>query len=151
MKEWLLTHETVLWCMVAMSVGTVVLTLFLLPVFLARIPADYFVRKTPPPDSWRGRHPVVRWTLRALKNALGTALFLVGIPLVPLPGPGFVTMLAGLALVDFPLKRRLELRVLRVGGVLEAVNWLRSRAGRPPLIVDRAPGKEARDPAQPPA
>lgn len=152
MAEWFDKHETVLWCMVGISIGTIVLTILLLPLLVARMPADYFVRKEPPEGSWRGRHPVIRWTLRGLKNLIGTALVLVGIPLVPLPGPGFVTMLAGFALVDFPGKRQLELRVVRVAGVLEAVNWLRSRAGRPPLIVDGVgpgEGKGARDPAQP--
>jgi hypothetical protein len=133
MQEWLKDH---VWWMFGISAGTIVLTVLFLPYVVARMPADYFVRKGPPPDSWRGRHPVIRWTLRITRNAIGTALILVGIPLVPLPGPGFVTILAGFALVDFPGKRRLELRVLRVGGVLESVNWLRSRKGRPPLIVD---------------
>jgi hypothetical protein len=136
MREWLEQHQAVLWGLLGLSMGTILLTVLLLPLLLARMPADYFVRKAPPPESWRARHPAVRWALRVLKNAVGTALILVGIPLVPLPGPGFVTMLAGFALVDFPGKRRLELRVVRVAGVLSGVNWLRARAGRPPLIVD---------------
>jgi hypothetical protein len=79
---------------------------------------------------------VLRATLRAGKNAVGILLVLIGIPLVPLPGQGLLTILAGLALVDFPGKRRLELRVVRQPGVLRAVNWLRSRAHRPPLVVE---------------
>jgi Putative transmembrane protein (PGPGW) len=148
MEEWFKEHQTVLWGMVGLSIATIALTVFLLPLLVARMPADHFARKGPPRESWRGRHPAVRWSLRVLKNALGAALFLVGIPLVPLPGPGFVTMLAGLALLEFPGKRQLELRVLRVGGVHEGVNWLRARAGRPPLILP-PPGHAARDPAQP--
>lgn len=148
MEDWLKEHQTVLWCMLGLSIGTIVLTILLLPLLVARMPADYFVRKELPPGSWRGRHPLIRWTLRATRNALGVALVLVGIPLVPLPGPGFVTILAGLALVDFPGKRQLELRVLRVGGVSEGVNWLRARAGSPPLIVP-PPGAGTRGPARP--
>jgi hypothetical protein len=151
MTEWLEAHETVLWCMFGLSIGTIVLTLLLMPLLVARMPADYFVRKDPPPESWRGRHPTLRWTFKSLKSIVGGALVLVGIPLVPLPGPGFVTILAGLALVDFPGKRRLELKVLRVGGVLEAVNWLRARAGKPPLLVDEPVRKPARDSSQPAA
>jgi hypothetical protein len=114
------------------------------------MPADYFVRKTPPPESWRGRHPVLRAVLRIGKNALGVLLVAIGVPLVPLPGQGFLTILAGLALLDFPGKRRIELRVVRIGGVLRAVNWLRRRAHRPPLLVDgEGPGEGTRDPAQP--
>jgi hypothetical protein len=150
MEEWLKEHGIVLWSLFGLSAATIVLTILLLPALLARMPADHFVRRRPPPDSWRGRHPAIRWTLRILKNALGAALVLVGVPLVPAPGPGIVTILAGLALLEFPGKRRLELRVVRVPGVLRHINWLRSRAGKPPLVVDGVgPGEGARDPAQP--
>jgi SHS2 domain-containing protein len=133
---WLKDHETLLWAMVAFSVISLVAAVILLPTLLARIPADYFVRKAPPPGSWRGRHPLLRALLRAGKNVLGVLLVAIGIPLVPLPGQGFLTILAGLALLDFPGKRRLELRVIRVPGILSAANWLRERAGRPPLETE---------------
>ncbi len=136
MIEWLKEHGTLLWWMFGVSVGTLVLAVLLLPVLLARMPEDYFVRTAPPPESWRVRHPLLRLVLRVLRNVLGLALVLVGIPLVPLPGQGIVTILAGLALLEFPGKRRLELRVVRVPGVLRAVNWLRGRAGRPPLRLE---------------
>jgi len=151
MAEWLSEHEIVLWGLFGLSAATIVLTILLLPLLVARMPRDHFLRKRPPRDSWRGRHPVIRWSLRILRNALGAALVLVGIPLVPAPGPGIVTILAGLALVEFPGKRRLELRVVRIPGVLDSINWLRRRAGKPPLMVDGVgPGEGTRDPAQPP-
>jgi len=151
MPAWLTDHEELLLWLFGLSVVTLVAAVLVLPVLLARMPEDYFVRKRPPPESWRGRHPAVRLALRFAKNALGVALVLVGIPLVPLPGQGIVTILAGLALVDFPGKRRLELRIIRIPGVLRAVNWMRRRAHRPPLRVDGVgPGEGARDPAQPP-
>jgi hypothetical protein len=131
--------------MSGLSLGTLVLAVLLMPVMVARMPADYFVRKEPPPGSWRDRHPAIRWSLRIAKSVLGALLVLVGIPLVPLPGQGFVTILAGLALLEFPGKRRLELAAVRVPGVLTAVNWMRSRARKPPLLVpdrmeERRPG-----------
>jgi hypothetical protein len=148
MEQWLLDHEALLWWLFGLSLLTLLAAVLLLPLLVARMPADYFVRETPPEDSWRGRHPAVRLAVRAARNVLGVALVLVGIPLVPLPGQGLVTIFAGLALLDFPGKRRLELRVVRMPGVLRAVNWLRGRAGRPPLEVE-GPGKGARDPARP--
>jgi len=146
MQEWIQEHEALLLWMSGISLLTLVAAVLVLPVLLARMPADYFLRKTPPPESWRGRHPVVRFTLRAAKNTLGALLVLVGIPLIPLPGQGLVTILAGLALLEFPGKRRFELRVVRIPGVLRAVNWLRRRAKKPPLLVDGAPGQGTRDP-----
>jgi len=150
MMEWLEKHEGLLLGMAVASAATLVLAVLLLPVLLARMPADYFVRGTPPPGSWRGRHPLLRAVLRAGKNALGLVLVLVGIPLIPLPGQGLLTILAGLALLEFPGKRRLELRLIRLPGVFRAVNWLRGRACRPPLRLDGVgPGEGARDPAPP--
>ncbi|HEX5135996.1 MAG TPA: PGPGW domain-containing protein [Planctomycetota bacterium] len=150
MSHWLKEHEELILWLFGLSVATVVAAISLLPVLLARMPEDYFVREGPPPESWRGRHPAVRLALRVAKNALGVALVLIGIPLVPLPGQGIVTILLGLALVDFPGKRRLELRIVRIPGVLRAVNWMRRRAHRPPLRVDGVgPGEGTRDPAQP--
>jgi len=136
MREWLDGQDALLWWMFGLSLGTLLLAALLMPVVVARMPADYFVRKEPPPGSWRGRHPAIRWSLRIFKNVLGAVLVLVGIPLVPLPGQGFLTILAGLALLEFPGKRRVELAAVRVPGVLSAVNWMRSRAGKPPLLVD---------------
>ncbi len=141
MRAWLEGQDALLWWMFGLSLGTLLLAALLMPVVVARMPADYFLRKEPPPGSWRGRHAAIRWSLRISKNVLGAVLVLVGIPLVPLPGQGFVTILAGLALLEFPGKRRLELAAVRVPGVLTAVNWMRQRAGKPPLIVGgRPPG-----------
>ena len=55
MEEWFKEHQTVVWGMVGLSITTIVLTVLLLPLLVARMPADYFVRKGPPPESWRGR------------------------------------------------------------------------------------------------
>jgi hypothetical protein len=125
------------WWLVSLSVLAFVGTLVLIPVVVVRMPSDYFMRKGPPPDSWRGRHPVVRTMLHVAKNGLGASLVGVGIVLsVPLvPGQGFATILIGLSLLDFPGKRGLELKLARQKPVLRAINWVRSRAARPPLVL----------------
>jgi len=112
-------------------------TLVLIPVVVVRMPPDYFIHPGPPSDSWRGRHPAVRTALRVAKNVLGSLLVVVGIVLsIPLvPGQGFATILIGLSLLDFPGKRRLELKLARQKPVLRAINWVRSRADRPPLVL----------------
>jgi hypothetical protein len=132
--EWLHENETALWWLGALSVLTLVASAALLPAVVARMPADYFV-KPAAPDSWRKRHPVVRFLFHGAKNALGVVLLAAGVAMLVLPGQGILTMLAALALLDFPRKRRLELRIARMPRVLGAINWLRRRAGRPPLVV----------------
>lgn len=98
-----------------------------------RMPADTFVRTRATGTGWPARRQVFRWLL---KNGLGACLFLLGVVLaLPLvPGPGALFMLLGLGIADFPGKRRLELRLLRLPHVLSSINRLRARFGRPPLI-----------------
>jgi hypothetical protein len=96
-------------------------------------------RSSPAPhayDFWQ-RHRVVRVTVRILKNALGWFMVPLGIfmalPLVP--GPGLVFILIGISLLDFPGKRHLEERLLAYPPVLHAVNRMRQRFGRSPVLV----------------
>jgi hypothetical protein len=101
-------------------------------------------RSSPAPHAssfWR-RHAVVRMAVRILKNALGWFMVPLGIfmalPLVP--GPGLVFILIGISLLDFPGKRRLEERLLAYPPVLHAVNRMRQRFGRSPVLVHPAGG-----------
>jgi hypothetical protein len=61
-----------------------------------------------------------------------------------LPGQGVLTILAGLSLLSFPGKRRLQLRLLRIPAIHRAIDALRRRAGRPPLHLDEPPGAPLR-------
>lgn len=135
MIEWLSEHRIVLTWLVALSAVSFIGTLIAIPWIIVRMPADYFVDARPEPDSWRDRHPVLRWVVRVVKNLLGALLVVAGIVLsVPLvPGQGILTMLIGLTLLEFPGKRRLERRIVRQRPVRKAIDWIRSRAGRPPL------------------
>jgi len=46
-----------------------------------------------------------------------------------------LTLLVGLMLTDVPGKDALEKRIVGQPGVLKAVNWLRGRAGHPPVLA----------------
>ncbi len=137
MGEWAGDHQTLIWWVGAVSALSLVMTLVAIPVLVVRLPTDYFVHRKPPADSWRARHRAVRLTMLTLKNALGGLIVLAGIVLsVPLiPGQGFLTILIGLMLLDFPGKRRLELRIVRQRTVLAAINWIRTRSRKPPLAL----------------
>lgn len=119
----------------AISLLTFVGSLLAVPWAVIRIPPDYFLR----PDSDTGAHDshwAWRMTLRVLRNVLGVVLLIGGILMLVLPGQGLLTMLLGVMLLDIPGKRRLELSIVRRPPVLSALNWLRDKAGHPPLIVD---------------
>ena len=88
--------------------------------------------------SWRKQHPVTRYVLRGIKNVAGLIFLLAGIAMLVLPGQGLLTILIGVSLLDFPGKRRLELYLVQKRPVLRAINWIREKAQRPPLIVPRS-------------
>ncbi len=84
-----------------------------------------------------GRHRAIRWTGHIIKNIVGLVLVLIGIAMaVPgIPGPGLLTILFGIALLDFPGKRKLEYKLVSRPKVLGAINHLRQKFGKPPLVL----------------
>lgn len=105
------------------------------PFFLTRLPEDYFSRREraalglPEPSN-----PPWRVALAVLKNLLGFTLMLLGLAMLVLPGQGLLTLVVGLLLADFPGKRRLERWFIGRPSVLRAINSLRRRTGRAPLL-----------------
>src|SRR5262245_20514576 len=121
---------------VVMLVGSLIIT----AIILVRLPADYFVGDHPR-RLWVDRHPVIRWTLVGLKNLLGLVVVAIGVVLsLPgVPGQGILAILMGLLLIEFPGRRQLGRGVLTRRGVLNAVNKLRARYGRPPMYLHSEP------------
>jgi hypothetical protein len=117
------------------SVLTFVGTLVVLPFVVARLPADYFVRDRQCHAASREQHMALRLIVLVVKNVLGLVFVLAGVAMLVLPGQGILTILIGLSLMDFPGKRTLERRFVQQPTVLQAINWMRRKAGQPPLIV----------------
>ena len=115
--------------------GTFVISIVVIGFLLVRLPANYFL-DSHNRDLWIDHHPILQWSGVILKNLSAVALIIVGIVLCFLPGQGVLTILIGLALLDFPGKRRLERAILRKPGIFDRVNRLRHRYGRPPLVVE---------------
>lgn len=131
--QWLQQHEALLAWLFGLSIGSLVLTVLLLPVLVARLPADYFTASR---AEVRRELGVAGWILRVVKNLLGCVFLLAGLAMLVLPGQGLLTILIALLLLDFPGKRGLELRLLRRPGVRTFLDRLRARRGQPPLRVD---------------
>lgn len=106
-------------------------------IVMVKIPANYFSshynRDFLPDSSW-----AVRWGAVILKNLLGVFLVLLGVVLsLPgVPGQGIITILLGIIMLDIPGKRPLEARIIKRPSVLSAINNLRARYGKPPLVMD---------------
>lgn len=131
-----LTWSKMLWGLVfylVMFLGSTVAVAWL----VIRLPATYFCDAYPR-DVWGDRWPGLRWAGVLLKNLLGILLVVLGgiMALPVIPGPGSLMFVLGVMLLDFPGKRRLEQWLVRRATILNALNRLRQRYGKPPLIVE---------------
>jgi hypothetical protein len=136
MVQWIQSNETVLWWLAASSIITFIATLIVVPVLVARIPHDYFLiaRHERPPLACQ--NPMARWMLKIGRNVLGLVFVVAGILMLALPGQGILTILIGVMLLNFPGKYRLERWIVSRESVFQSINWLRKRAGRPPIVLD---------------
>ena len=122
--------EFLFWLSLASFVGS----LIALPMILVRLPVDYFSEHHP--RAWFAEHhPVLRAMALALKNLFGVILLLGGVAMLVLPGQGILTILVGLSLLDFPGKRALERRIVGRPLVLQAINRIRRKFSKSPLLV----------------
>ena len=116
------------------AVGTFVVATGVVSFVVVKLPATYFH-----PDHDReilkNKPPVIRWAGIIGKNLAGVILMVLGVvmSLPGIPGPGLLTILFGVMLVDFPGKRRLEQKFVSQPRVLKAINDLRKRFGRQPM------------------
>jgi len=117
------------WWMGAVSLGAFVLTILILPVVIIRLPEDYFVREKA--DGFISRqNPGLRLFLLILKNFAGLLFLLMGIVMLFVPGQGILTILAGLSIMNFPGKRRLEIELASKEKVMRGLNWIREKGHR---------------------
>lgn len=109
-------------------------SLIAIPFILVRLPADFFDIRVPRP--WmENHHPVLRVLGHIVKNVLGAIFLFVGFLMLFLPGQGILTMLIGITMLEFPGKRNLEAKLIGQPTVLNAINSMREKFGKPPLII----------------
>jgi hypothetical protein len=144
MPEWLMSRIPDGWsewhvaaAATAFAVVSAVVSLTAVGWVLARLPADYFVNRAARGTSVR--HPVLRVLWIVLRNLIGYALIALGVVLsLPgVPGQGVLTILMGVMLTDFPGKFGVERWLVSRRAVSAAVNRLRAKLGRPPLITTK--------------
>jgi hypothetical protein len=125
---------------VAFATASAVASVFVVGAVLARLPADYFVN----PAARRpiDRHPVLKVLFVLGRNLVGYLLIALGVVLsLPgVPGQGLLTVLMGVMLIDIPGKHRAERWLVTRRPVLRAVNAMRARVGRPPLVTEASSG-----------
>ena len=109
-------------------------TLIAIPLILVRLPPDYFDTRVP--RHWmKDHHPALRMIGLVVKNAVGAVFLLAGFAMLFLPGQGILTMLVGISLMNFPGKQQLEATLIGQPTVLSAINAMRKKFEKPPLVV----------------
>jgi len=131
--DWQYDPAQLLWWGSAFSLLMLLATLIAVPWVVCRLPANYFIR--PGRTRWRERtdHTLGGLILVVAKNLLGALVALLGVVMLFIPGQGLLTLLAGLLLMNFPGKYRMERALVIQPGVFKALNWLRARRGHPPF------------------
>jgi hypothetical protein len=128
--EWLLStvqqyvSTDTLVTLTVLSVVFFIGSLIAIPYILVRLPADYFDIRIPRP--WmKDHHPILRLMGHIVKNAVGAIFLFVG----------FLTMVIGVSMLDFPGKRKVEASLIGQPTVLGVINSMREKFGKPPLIL----------------
>ncbi|MGE3108607.1 MAG: PGPGW domain-containing protein [Phycisphaerales bacterium] len=140
MLSWIQSHaQGLLWTAIASGIVLLFGTLTV-AIVIVRLPADYLQRQAGPRRSRNGsKHSAA---FKIVRNVAGWLLVVAGGAMLILPGPGFLVVLIGVMLADFPGKRRVQRWILSRQGVLSTANWLRQQFGKRRLktsgISDRA-------------
>lgn len=109
-------------------------SLIAIPYILVRLPSNYFDIRVPRP--WmQNHHPILRVMGHVVKNAVGGIFLFAGFLMLFLPGQGILTMLIGISMLEFPGKRKIEAKIIGQPSVLNVINGMRKKFGRPPLII----------------
>jgi hypothetical protein len=122
---------------VALFVLSLIVSFAAIAVVMVNVPATYFsIRHRR--EFMTGRHWFVRSGAIIAKNILGLALMVLGVllSLPGVPGQGILTILLGLIMLDIPGKQALEAWIIQQPKVLAAVNRLRAKYNRSPLVLD---------------
>jgi hypothetical protein len=119
----------------AVFIVTLLASALIVGIVIVKIPENYFSSHYQedflPNASW-----LTRWGVVIAKNILGLILVIAGIIMLIGPGQGILTILIGLIMLDIPGKRPLEAKIIQRPTILSAVNGLRARYNKPPLVMD---------------
>ena len=133
--DWFRDHSSLLSWLAVFSVVAFIGTLISIPMLVIHIPENYFLHEKRPPAAHSSTGVLQHLALTGMKNLIGVLFILAGLVMLVLPGQGLLTILIGLMLMNFPGKYALQRALISRKPVLDAVNRLRTRAGRPPIEI----------------
>ena len=126
--NWLQEYAGFMTAMAIVSVVIILASIILTPIWLGRLPEDYFLRVLDQNNAnARDTHSLV---IRLTRAVAGSLLLIAGVAMLFLPGQGIVTIIAGLLLIDFPGRRRILRRILNIHAVTGLIQWIRRTRGK---------------------
>ncbi|MBN2652199.1 MAG: PGPGW domain-containing protein [Spirochaetales bacterium] len=109
-----------------------VVSLLSMPYLIAKIPEDYFSKNFSQRRERRqfsGRFII----FSLIKNLIGSVILLGGVIMLFVPGQGLLTIFAGMFVMDFPGKHRLEAWFLSKPSVQDGLNFFRKKMNKQPF------------------
>ena len=135
--SWSSMNSDLLFLLGSLSIFILIISVFMMVLIISFLPEDYFKSENRNLISsvQNSRYPLLKLLVLITKNFFGILLLLSGVLMLVLPGQGILTIITGLVFIDYPGKYKFERKLLRQKGVINSINWIRSRLGKPPLKV----------------
>ena len=135
--SWSSMNSDLLFLLGSLSIFILIISIFMMVLIISFLPEDYFKSENRNLISsvQNSRYPLLKLLTLITKNFFGVLLLLSGILMLVLPGQGILTIITGLVFMDYPGKYKFERKLLRQKGVINSINWIRSRLSKPSLKV----------------
>ena len=135
--SWSSMNSDLLFLLGSLSIFILIISVFMMVLIISFLPEDYFKSENRNLISsvQNSRYPLLKLLVLITKNFFGVLLLLSGIFMLVLPGQGILTIITGLVFMDYPGKYKFERKLLRQKGVINSINWIRSRLSKPSLKV----------------
>ena len=135
--SWSSMNSDLLFLLGSLSIFILIISVFMMVLIISFLPEDYFKSENRNLISrvQNSRYPFLKLLVLITKNFFGVFLLLSGILMLVLPGQGILTIITGLVFMDYPGKYKFERKLLRQKGVINSINWIRSRLSKPSLKV----------------
>ena len=135
--SWSSMNSDLLFLLGSLSIFILIISVFMMVLIISFLPEDYFKSENRNLISsvQNSRYPLLKLLVLITKNFFGVLLLLSGILMLVLPGQGILTIITGLVFIAYPGKYKFERKLLRQKGVINSINWIRSRLSKPSLKV----------------
>jgi hypothetical protein len=137
MIEMVVQYPSLLAWVTVVSVAGVVFGLLGVSRLVCWLPSNYFMGF----EDSKNLPRLFRPQIQIFKNLEGGTLVCLGLVMLIMPGQGLLTLFLGLAIMDFPGKRKVIRFLIRLKTIQNSLNWIRRKKKRPPFMF---PGSKSR-------